>query len=88
MAQHITKDQQAQKERYDRSRRDARRYTVAKLVLVRLTSEPATGASRKLLPKYKGPFRIRTVLPNDLYEVEDVREGGEAVPGGCRGRSD
>lgn len=39
------------------------------------TSEPATGNSRKLMPKFKGPFRVHTVLPNDRYVVEDVREG-------------
>lgn len=75
ISKHITKHQAAQKERYDRTRRDARKYAKDELVLVQITSEPSTGGSRKLLPKYKGPFRIRTVLLNDRYEVEDLREG-------------
>ncbi|CAK9814127.1 Pro-Pol polyprotein [Anthophora plagiata] len=75
ISSHISKEQKRQKERYDRTRREARRYTVDELVLVQVTSDPSTGGSRKLLPKYKGPFRIRTILPNDRYEVEDLREG-------------
>ncbi|CAK9796589.1 Transposon Ty3-I Gag-Pol polyprotein [Anthophora quadrimaculata] len=75
ISSHISKEQRIQKERYDRTRREARRYTVDELVLVQVTSDPATGGNRKLLPKYKGPFRIRTVLSNDRYEVEDLREG-------------
>lgn len=55
---HISKDQQAQKERYDRMRRDATKYDEGALVLVQITSEPATGSSRKLHLKIKGPFRV------------------------------
>ena len=72
---HITQEQKTQKERYDRTRKEARKYNEDELVLVRITSDPSTGSSKKLLPKYKGPFRIRAVLPNDHYDVEDLREG-------------
>ncbi|XP_011861043.1 PREDICTED: uncharacterized protein K02A2.6-like [Vollenhovia emeryi] len=72
---HTSKEQRAQKERYDRTRRDATKYDEGTLVLVQITSEPATGTSRKLYPKFKGPFRVRKVLINDRYEVEDLREG-------------
>ena len=51
------------------------RYQESDLVLIRITSDPATGNSRKLNPKYKGPFRIRKILINDRYEIEDLREG-------------
>lgn len=71
---HIEK-QREQKERYDRSRRDAVKYAEGDLVLMRITSDPTTGSSRKLHPKFKGPFRVRKVLMNDRYEVEDLREG-------------
>lgn len=76
---HISEEQRAQKERYDRTRKEARRYTKDELVLVQVTSEPTTGGSRKLLPKFKRPFRIRAVLPNDRYEVEDLREGSKRL---------
>lgn len=72
---HIDQAQQEQKERYDKARRNATKYNAGELVLVQITSDSATGSSRKLHPKFKGPFRIRKVLINDRYEVEDLREG-------------
>lgn len=72
---HISQEQRAQKERYDKTRRDATKYNDGDLVLVQITSEPATGSSKKLHPKFKGPFQIYKVLINDRYEVEDLREG-------------
>lgn len=72
---HISQEQLVQKERYDKSRRDATKYHDGDLVLVQITSDPATGSSRKLHPKFKGPFRVRKVLINDRYEVDDLREG-------------
>lgn len=72
---HIDKEQLVQKERYDKTRQNAKRYDEGDLVLVQITSEPAIGSSRKLHPKFKGPFRVRKVLINDRYEVEDLREG-------------
>lgn len=72
---HVNREQQAQKERYDKSRREANKYSNGELVLVQITSDPATGSSKKLHSKYKGPFRIQKVLINDRYKVEDLREG-------------
>lgn len=72
--EHIDDDQRKQKERYDRNRRNAERYEVGDLVLVQITGEASTGLSKKLLPKFKGPFRVVKVLFNDRYEVEDLRE--------------
>jgi len=73
--EHVSQEQRAQKERYDRTRRDATKYGEGELVLVQITSDPATGNGRKLHPKFKGPFRVCKVLINDRYEVEDLREG-------------
>jgi transposase InsO family protein len=73
--EHIADDQRKQKERYDKTRREAERYQVGDLVLILITSEPCTGSSKKLHPKFKGPFRVTRVLFNDRYEVEDLREG-------------
>ena len=42
---------------------------------VLITSYANTGESKKLLPKFKGPFRVVNVLYNDRYEIEDLREG-------------
>lgn len=72
---HISQQQREQKERYDQARRDATKYKDGDLVLIQITSDPATGSSKKLHPKFKGPFRVCRVLINDRYEVEDLREG-------------
>lgn len=55
-------------------KRDGRqeKYQEGVLVLVRITSEPATGTSRKLAPKFKRPFQVHKVL---YITVEDLREG-------------
>ncbi|XP_024891342.1 uncharacterized protein LOC112467105 [Temnothorax curvispinosus] len=74
MKMHIDLKQQEQKVRYDKTRRDAKLYKKGDLVLVRITSDLATGSSRKLYPKFKGPFRIHKILINDRYEIEDLRE--------------
>lgn len=77
--EHITEDQRQQKERYDRTRRAAPRYEINDLVMLRITSKVATGVSRKLNPKFRGPFRIKAILPKDRYLVEDLREGHKRV---------
>lgn len=46
--------------------------------MILITDNPSTGSSRKLMPKFKGPFRVNKVLFNDRYEVEDLREGLKA----------
>lgn len=75
MKDHIAVNQAKQKEYYDRSRREADKYEKGELVLVLITSVKNTGTSKKLTPKYRGPFKIVTVMFNDRYEVEDLREG-------------
>nr|CAI5841865.1 unnamed protein product [Callosobruchus analis] len=44
------------------------------VVMILKTDAPCTGMSRKLLRKFKGPFRITKVLFNDLYEVQYMRD--------------
>lgn len=48
-------------------------YQVGDLVLTKVTSFPATNQSKKLLPKFRGPFKIVDVLPNDRYKVKEDR---------------
>lgn len=45
------------------------------MVLVLITSTQNSGSSKKLLPKFRGPFRVVAALFNDRYVVEDLREG-------------
>lgn len=49
------------------------------LLQIAANYEANTGTSKKLLPKFKGPFRITCVLMNDRYEVQDLREGSRQM---------
>jgi transposase InsO family protein len=73
--EHITTDQARQKQYYDKHRREADKYSKDDLVLVLITSTQNSGSSKKLLPKFRGPFRVVAALFNDRYVVEDLREG-------------
>lgn len=67
----IESAQQQWKQRYDLRRRSPTVYQVDDMVVVE--REPvATGESRKLDPKYKGPYLVAKVLPHDRYVVCDV----------------
>lgn len=68
----IRAHQDEQKQRFDKGRITGRNYKVGDLILLRLTSTPNTGTSKKLQPKWRGPFRIAKVLENDRYEVTDI----------------
>jgi hypothetical protein len=75
-----TKSYQAdQKRRFDRHRSKARQYSQNDLVLIRVTCSPATGTSRNLCAKWRGPFRVTAVLDHDRYAVQDI-------PGATRSR--
>jgi transposase InsO family protein len=72
MVAHPERYQASQKNRFDHSRSTPRLYQEDDLVLIRISSTPATGSSQKLLPKWRGPFRVAKVLGNDRYEVKDI----------------
>ncbi|KAJ8936199.1 hypothetical protein NQ318_008496 [Aromia moschata] len=58
---------------FNQKRRAPKFYTVGDLVLNKVTSFPATNESKKLLPKFRGPFKVVEVLPNDRYRVQEDR---------------
>ncbi|XP_017488672.1 PREDICTED: uncharacterized protein LOC108376920 [Rhagoletis zephyria] len=59
------------KERFDRKHKEPTTYSVDDLVVVQ--HEPsATGESRKLEPKYRGPYVIAKVLGKDRYLLHDI----------------
>lgn len=74
LCKNINQTRQRQKEYYDKKRREATRFKESDVIMAQVTSEIATGKSRKLRPKFKGPFRITKVLSNDRHDVEDMRE--------------
>ncbi|XP_033228968.1 uncharacterized protein K02A2.6-like [Belonocnema kinseyi] len=73
-ARRVTDEEQARKKfRFYSKRFKPARYTVGDIVLV--TSRPAAkGQIKKLTAKSKGPFKVTAVLPDDRYEVVDLRE--------------
>ncbi|XP_076383111.1 uncharacterized protein LOC143260682 [Megalopta genalis] len=66
-------DQERQKKRFDTKRYAPPKYAVGDVVMV-AAKHGATGESRKLLPVAKGPFKVTAVLPDDRYEVLDLRD--------------
>ncbi|KAL0270046.1 UNVERIFIED_CONTAM: hypothetical protein PYX00_007582 [Menopon gallinae] len=46
-------------------------YDVGDFVLIK-KDHPATGDSRKLLPKHQGPFVVEKCLPNDRYVLDSI----------------
>lgn len=59
------------KDRFDARHAKPPKYDVHDLVVIEL--EPgATGESRKLKPKFKGPYVIKKCLGNDRYLIEDI----------------
>ncbi|KAK9694599.1 Integrase core domain [Popillia japonica] len=69
----IKEDQAEQQRRYNQKRSRGETFTEGDLVLVKREIQ-YTGDSRKLLPRYKGPYIITKTLPHDRYIVEDLPE--------------
>ena len=69
--QRIAKRQLVQKRNFDARRRPADKYAVGDMVLVE-NDLTAMGSSRKLMPKFKGPYMDAKVLGNDRYQIQDV----------------
>lgn len=70
-AQSIQKSQETNKIAYDSAHKSPHVYQVNDLVMVS-NYDCTPGVSKKLLPKYRGPYRVAQVLPNDRYIVTDV----------------
>lgn len=70
---HIEKDQKYQKDRYDKNKIKARVYKIGDLVKILKPTAHNDGKSKKLLPKFTGPFKISKVLDNDRYEVSSIK---------------
>lgn len=78
MIQGAEKYRAEMKRRFDDKRKPGKEYFVGDLVLIRTTSNVATGQSQKLLPKWRGPFKVTKVLGNDRYEIEDIPGSGRS----------
>nr|XP_029728007.1 uncharacterized protein K02A2.6-like [Aedes albopictus] len=63
--------QLSQKKYYDARRRVARTYHEGEMVLVEKDAV-VVGGSRKLEPKFKGPYIVAEVLGHDRYRIRDI----------------
>lgn len=68
----ITNNQMAMKTHYDNHRAPTKIFQLGDLVMIPNHHLPATGKSKKLLPKFRGPFKISAVLKNDRYEISSI----------------
>lgn len=67
-----TKHSQLKSKIYADSKRvPAHLYKLGDIVLIKNTVTEA-GVNQKLLPKFKGPYIVTKVLPNERYEVQDI----------------
>lgn len=72
-ASELIKEQQAKdKNAYDTRRKKNVEFKEGDLVRVIRATTGIEGQSKKLEPKCRGPYRIKKVLPNDRYIVEDT----------------
>lgn len=68
----IKLSQKRQKELHDSKRSPAVKYSVGDLIKITKTNFKNDGKSKKLLPKFIGPYKIIKCLGNDRYEITNV----------------
>lgn len=68
--QRVKRKQEQQKEKFDKKRKKGVQYKVGDMVLVEKPTH--TEGSKKLLPQFKGPFKIVKILDHDRYVIKDV----------------
>lgn len=71
IAQAIDKEKIKWKARFDKRHNKPTQYTENDMVLVENVA-PSTGESRKLEPKYRGPYMVKRVLGSDRYVITDI----------------
>lgn len=66
------RSQDYMKQYFDSTRAPTKFYKIGDLVMIPNHHTPADGKSKKLHPKFRGPFRVTGVLDNDRYEISSV----------------
>lgn len=69
----ITKSQKYNEIIYDKKRKEAIKCEVDDLVMIK-NYDVTPGISHKLIPKFKGPYRILNILKTNRYVVGDIED--------------
>lgn len=67
----IGKSQEYNKKYYDKKHKVAFQYKPGDYVVI-TNVDVTPGINKKLIPKFKGPYTVKRVLPNDRYVITDV----------------
>lgn len=70
-AENIIKAQNYSKAYYDNKHKESSKYNVGDYVMLS-NVDVTPGVNKKLIPKFKGPYVVDTVLDNDRYVVSDI----------------
>ncbi|KAL0841643.1 hypothetical protein ABMA28_015295 [Loxostege sticticalis] len=68
----IKENQRIMKERYDSKKAPTKFFALGDLVMIPNYHTPANGKSKKLYPKFRGPFRVSAIHDNDRYEISSI----------------
>jgi len=56
---------------YDKSHKSPKKYAIGNYIMVK-NVDTTPGVNKKHIPKFKGPYEIKKVLPNDRYVIQDI----------------
>lgn len=70
-ATHIHESQEKNLSFFQKKHKPAMNYSVGEFVVIR-NVDTSVGTNKKFIPKYKGPYRVHKVLPNDRYVIRDI----------------
>lgn len=72
VSQRVRSKQGYQKQRYDEKHVPPKTFGIGQHVLIRKAKGSNDGQSRKLEPRYKGPFVVTKALDRDRYVVDEL----------------
>lgn len=67
----IEESQERYKIYFDKKRKEPHKYKIGDYVMVR-NFETTPGISKKLIPRFKGPYKVVKELRNDRYVLQDA----------------
>jgi hypothetical protein len=56
---------------HDKNKKEARKYRENYFVMI-MNTDVTPGVNKKCIPKFRGPYIVKKVLPNDRYLIEDI----------------